>query len=61
MSIGIDVHDVKHVVIDDIVRSGTTVWRAIHVTEADGKTVTFTLYAERDSDHIPMILGGTDE
>lgn len=61
MSLSIDIHDVDRVVIDDVVRSGSTVWRAIHVTEADGRTVTFTLYAKRDSNHIPMMMGGTED
>jgi len=61
MSVSVEVHDVEHVIIDDIVRSGSTVWRAIHVVEADGRKVSFTFYAKRDSDNIPMILGGTDE
>jgi orotate phosphoribosyltransferase-like protein len=48
MSVSVEVHDVEHVVIDDIVRSGSTVWRAIHITEADGRKVSITLYAKRD-------------
>jgi orotate phosphoribosyltransferase-like protein len=61
MSIDVEVRDVKHVVVDDIVRSGTSVWRSIHVFGKDGKKATFTLYSDRDNESIPLVIGADDE
>ena len=60
MSVNIEVHDAKCIKVDDLVRSGSTVWRSIHVTERDGRIVSFTFYAPSGSDNIPMIIGGSE-
>ena len=61
MRVNVAVHDVTGVRVDDTVRSGSTVWRSIHVTERDGKTVSFTFYAPSGSDSVPMIIGGGED
>jgi len=61
MSVNIEIHDVTNVRVDDVVRSGSTVWRSIHVTERDGKVVSFTFYAPSGISNIPMTIGGADD
>lgn len=61
MSVNVEVHNAVQIRIDDIVRSNTTTWRSIHVTEKDGKTVSFTFYAPHGRETIPLILGGAED
>lgn len=61
MSTSIEMHDVTYVEIYDLVRSGTTTWRAVKVTDKDGKTIEFTFYAPSGISNIPMTIGGADD
>ena len=61
MSTSIEMHDVTYVEIGDLVRSGTTTWRAVKVTDKDGKTIEFTFYAPHGRNTINLTIGGEDE
>ena len=60
-NLSLDVHNVKHVVLDDMVCSSSTAWRSIHITDTDDNTFTITVYAQRDSKSIPIMLGSQDD
>lgn len=61
MSVTVEVHNTVSIKIEDVTRSGSTTWRMIHVTEKDGRTVSFCFYAPSGTDTVPMIIGGADE
>jgi hypothetical protein len=61
MSVNVEVHNAVSIKIEDVTRSGTTTWRSIHVTEKDGRTVSFTFFAPSGTDTVPVVIGGSDE
>jgi hypothetical protein len=61
MSVNLEIHDAVSIKIEDVTRSGSTTWRSIHVTEKDGRIVSFTFYAPSGTETVPMIIGGQDE
>ena len=60
MSVNIEVHHAACITMEDIVRSGSTTWRAIHITDKSGQKVTVTCYAPMGTDTIPVLLGGAE-
>jgi hypothetical protein len=61
MSVNVEVHNVACITMEDIVRSGSTTWRAIHITDKNGQKVSITCYAPMGTDTIPMLLGGAED
>ena len=61
MSVTVEVHNAVSIKIEDVTRSGSTTWRSIHVTEKDGRIVSFIFYAPSGTETVPMIIGGQDE
>jgi phosphoribosylpyrophosphate synthetase len=61
MSVNVEIHNAACITIEDIVRSGTTTWRAIHITDQKGQKVSITCYAPMGTETIPMLIGGAED
>lgn len=61
MSTNIDVHGVESLRLDDLVRSGSTVWRSLHAYDKDGNVISITFYAPTDKTSMPFTVGGAED